>query len=303
MDFKKHLLSLADPKHQAFFSKLVPGETKILGVRLLDLKKLAKVIVRDIENSAKDAGAGVAAKDTAKNNFQSFLKAAPDYSVEEIILQGYVIAYMNVTFEERFAYIKNFVPNIKNWAVCDTFCVALKIPADQKSRFWDYIIYCSKSADEFTIRFALVSMFKFIDDEHVDEILTRIEILNEYARETAYGEGVNESLEGKGAECALRNEKSIGKEATSAIGIKRRVENAKKSIGKEATSAPQSARYVQMGAAWLISAVAVKYPQKIFEFLKKGTLSSFTHRMAIRKITESFRLSQDFKSQIKLLRK
>lgn len=282
MDFKKHLLSLADPKHQAFFSKLVPGETKILGVRLLDLKKLAKVIVRDIENSAKDAGAGVAAKNTAKNNFQSFLKAAPDYSVEEIILQGYVIAYMNVTFEERFAYIKNFVPNIKNWAVCDTFCVALKIPADQKSRFWDYIICCSKSADEFMIRFALVSMFKFIDDEHVDEILTRIEILNEYARETAYGEGVNESLEGKGAECALRNEKSIG---------------------KEATSAPQSARYVQMGAAWLISVVAVKYPQKIFEFLKKGTLSSFTHRMAIRKITESFRLSQDFKSQIKLLRK
>lgn len=61
--------------------------------------------------------------------------------------------------------------------------------------------------------------------------------------------------------------------------------------------------YTGMGAAWLMAEVLVKYYDEGREYLKKGHLSSFVHNAAIRKATESFRLSKEQKEELKSFKK
>lgn len=61
--------------------------------------------------------------------------------------------------------------------------------------------------------------------------------------------------------------------------------------------------YTGMGAAWLFSEVLVKQYDAGREYLKKGRLSPFVHNAAIRKATESFRLSKEQKEELKSFKK
>lgn len=61
--------------------------------------------------------------------------------------------------------------------------------------------------------------------------------------------------------------------------------------------------YTGMGAAWLFSEVLVKQYDAGREYLKEGKLSPFVHNAAIRKATESFRLSKEQKEELKSFKK
>ena len=61
--------------------------------------------------------------------------------------------------------------------------------------------------------------------------------------------------------------------------------------------------YTGMGAAWLMAEVLVKYFDAGREYLKEGRLSPFVHNAAIRKATESFRLSKEQKEELKSFKK
>lgn len=215
--FKK----ISSPKLSKFFKSLIPTDENILGVSLKELKKIAKEL--------------------KKNDFSDFFENAPENIMEMIILKGYLIGYAKIDFESRLNYIERFLPKIKNWAVCDTFCASLKIPDNKKQEFWKYIIYCTNSKKEFYVRFAIVMMFKYINSEYLEKIL---EILDN-----------------------IHFEK----------------------------------RYVEMAQAWLIAEICVKYPERIFTYLKSDNLSKFAHNMAIRKILDSFRVNDNLKTELKLL--
>lgn len=47
-------------------------------------------------------------------------------SYEEIMIRGLVTAKLKMPLAEKFVYIEEFLPYIDNWAVCDSFCTALK---------------------------------------------------------------------------------------------------------------------------------------------------------------------------------
>lgn len=66
-----------------------------------------------------------------------------------------------------------FVPRINNWAVCDIFCGELK-KAIRKGRepMWQFIQPYLISREEFEIRFGIVMLFHYIDEEHIDSLLT-----------------------------------------------------------------------------------------------------------------------------------
>ena len=48
MDIKAELSALSDEEYRKFHSRLLPGTEHILGVRVPELRKLAKRLVRDI---------------------------------------------------------------------------------------------------------------------------------------------------------------------------------------------------------------------------------------------------------------
>ena len=90
----------------------------------------------------------------------------------------------NTDIKEVLSIIKNFVPKIDNWAVCDIFCSGLKIVNKNKETVWNFIQKYLKSKKEFELRFAIVMMLDyFICEKYIDRVLT---ILDNIKHEAYY---------------------------------------------------------------------------------------------------------------------
>lgn len=92
------LLSLADKQYKAFLCKLMPtvDAEKVLGVRMPDLRKLAKTI----------------------ENPSFFLESLPHQYYEENNLHGILISQIT-DYSQVIAALDVFLPYIDNWATCD----------------------------------------------------------------------------------------------------------------------------------------------------------------------------------------
>jgi len=149
---KEKLSILVEPKYQKFSSGLLPGVHNILGVRLPELRKIAKNL--------------------AKCDWQHYLQNASDDTFEEIMLQGMTIGYVKSELSDILPYITTFVNKIDNWSVCDSFCSGLKLPKQYPEEMWKYLMSYLSDTDEYHVRFGIVMLlFYYIDDNHIDEIL------------------------------------------------------------------------------------------------------------------------------------
>ena len=143
MDLEKELFNLQDKKYQDFQKKLCPGCENIIGIRVPTLRKFAR------EN--KD-----------KINIDEIRS---DY-YEEIMLKGMLIGMQDKLDYKR---ISNFVLEIDNWAVCDTFCAGLKKVKKDKENFLEFIKPYLKSDKEFEVRFAVVILLDYyIEEKYID---------------------------------------------------------------------------------------------------------------------------------------
>lgn len=155
-DIRKKLFEMQDLKYKEFDSSLCPNVEKIIGVRIPQLRAMAKEI--------------------ASNEYKEFLENAQDEYYEELVLQGLVIGYAKISIEETFDYLQKFVPKINSWAVCDTTCSNLKITKKHMQEMWDFLEQYINSDKEYEIRFALVMYLNyFLTDEYIDEILQKID--------------------------------------------------------------------------------------------------------------------------------
>lgn len=139
MNIKQELASLAEPKYRDFSKRLLPGTENIIGVRLPQLHKLAKRIL--------------------KEDWEKYLKNAKEDSFEEILLEGFVIGHASETknIMELLPYIRVFIGKIDNWSVCDSFCCSLKGIKKNESEFFDFLEPYFCSDQEFEVRFAIVT--------------------------------------------------------------------------------------------------------------------------------------------------
>lgn len=157
---RDELLKLSEEKYREFSSRLIPGVDNILGVRLLHLRKIAKNI--------------------AKKDWRKYLKNANDTHFEEVMLQGMVIGYVNDSnIEEILVYIKNFIPKINNWSVCDSFSSGLKITNKNKEIVWEFLKKYLSSEEEYEVRFAVVMLLNYyIDEEYIRKVLKELDKVN-----------------------------------------------------------------------------------------------------------------------------
>ena len=157
MDIKLQILEKAENDYKEFFSSLIPNINNVLGVRLPVLRKIAKEIYKS-------------------GKWEDFIKQTDCQYMEEIMLQGMVIGLVRKSPEEILELVKDFVPKINNWAVCDTFCVGLIITNKNKELVWDFIQPYFKSKEEYDIRFGYVMLLSyFIDNDYIDRVLDLID--------------------------------------------------------------------------------------------------------------------------------
>ena len=139
---------------------MIPNIDNVLGVRIPKLNKLVKELY--------------------KTDWKPFLNQ-PCIYMEETMLQGMLIAKTG-----DFELVKQFVPKINNWSVCDKFCNSLKCVKDNKQQVWKFIQPYLKSKKEYNNRFALVILLEyFIERDYLKNIF---DILNEFNSKKYYAQ-------------------------------------------------------------------------------------------------------------------
>lgn len=152
-EVRQWLQNRAEPGYLAFSSSLIPGEKGMLGVRLPELRALA----------AKIAKSGA---------WREYLEAPEGEYFEEVMLRGMVIGAAPVPLEEKIPYIRAFVPLIRNWSICDSFCVSLKCRESERTALWELIRPYFDRSGEYEVRFAAVmGLNRFCTPEYIDELL------------------------------------------------------------------------------------------------------------------------------------
>lgn len=152
-EIRQKLSKLAEPEYQKFASSLLPETKNILGVRLPYLRKIAKQLARE-------------------GKFPKQMQAT-NISFEEIMLQGMVIGYIEGDFDTIQPMIKDFVPAIDNWSVCDSFCSGLKITNQYPAQMWNLLQDYLYSDGEFEARFGVVMLLNyFIKKEYLTKIFS-----------------------------------------------------------------------------------------------------------------------------------
>ena len=225
-ELRKVLLSNTDLKYKEFTHKIsVPSsEHPVIGIRIPVMKAFAK--------------------DVCKGDWKGYLKGIKDVYMEDLMVRGLIINYADMEIGDRLELIKEFVPIMDSWAVCDSFCAAMKINKKNADAYWDLAIPFLNTDEEFQIRFAVaVMIFHFVDDKHIDDIIAYM---------------------GK-----IKND----------------------------------AYYVRMGVAWCLSDCFIKFPERMMEYLKNNTLDKFTFNKTLSKITDSFRVSDEYKEEIRKMRR
>lgn len=152
----KQFLKLQDKKYQKFHSKLCPNVDNIIGVRLPELRKIAKEI--------------------AKDNWQDFISNVENKYYEETMVEGLIIGYAKIDIEQKLKYIQKFVPKIDNWAVCDCVCSNFKIKPNDRQKVWKFLEQYFTSTKEFEVRFVLVMLLDYyLEEPYIKEVFNVID--------------------------------------------------------------------------------------------------------------------------------
>lgn len=140
--------------NRSFTQGLHPGVPHVLGLRIPDLRSLAKRI--------------------ASKDWERYLSEAGDYYMEERLLQGLVLGYVHPDDIEIYLQrVMRFVHLINSWSVCDTFSFAggYSYVAKHQERIWSFLEARMRGEQEYEIRFGVVMAIKyFINQQYIDEL-------------------------------------------------------------------------------------------------------------------------------------
>lgn len=152
------LTELGKEGNAMFVASLNPGIPHVLGVRLGDMRRLAKQI--------------------AASDWEGYLDSVGDYYMEERLLHGLVLGAIapDKDVEAYLNRVTNFVHQINCWSVCDSFRFAggKRYFTQHEQRFWEYLTTMMQSREIYTIRFGVVmTLTYYIRETYIDQLLER----------------------------------------------------------------------------------------------------------------------------------
>ena len=158
-DLTRQLETLAqgNETYAAFNKRIVNTKMPVIGVRVPDLRRLARRLAPDM------SAAGISKLLTAKNK-----------SFDYMLLCGLLITHARLDDRAAIDLTKQYLPRVDSWAHIDTF-------VEKKRRFagemWrDFVLECLQSEAEFTVRYGVVSlMTNFLDEEaRIDQVFAAL---------------------------------------------------------------------------------------------------------------------------------
>ncbi|QJU10948.1 DNA alkylation repair protein [Candidatus Saccharibacteria bacterium oral taxon 488] len=149
-------LAQGNETYAAFNQRIVNTKMPVIGVRVPDLRRLARELVPDM--SAADI---------------SELLTAQNESFDYVLLCGLLITHARLDDQTMIDLAKQYLPRVDSWAHIDTF-------VEKKRRFagevwWDFALECLQNEDEFTVRYGVISlMTNFLDEAHIDQVFAAL---------------------------------------------------------------------------------------------------------------------------------
>lgn len=181
---KEELAAFSEPKLAEFNAALLrkPGEetlsgtaAHVQGIRLPALRKLAKRLAKeDWQGNLNALSSHV--QHALGGEHASGDENAPDaVSFEEVMLWGFLIGCAmekkRTDLSGQFALIRQYVGQIDNWSLCDSFCAGLKFAREYPAQTWEFILPYLQSDAEYEIRFGVVMIINyFITEEYIDRL-------------------------------------------------------------------------------------------------------------------------------------
>lgn len=152
------LNSLKDEKYKEFNYKLINDKSlELIGVRISLLKKIAKRIIKNVNDN--------------KGDIINFVRS-DSICFEELLVKGLIIGYTKNSNDFILELLYDYINKISNWGVCDSVSNNLKIIKKNLEYFFPFIEYCLSSNREFVVRFGIVNLLNhYVNDSYIDIII------------------------------------------------------------------------------------------------------------------------------------
>lgn len=149
------VLAAGNEEYAAFNRRIVNTDKSVLGVRIPDLRKLAKRL-------AADCGAQDAA---------DYMNALDKTSYEQVMLAGLIINHLKSSDRELIELTKQYLQLVDSWAEVDIY--AMKRGKFDKNLWWNFAVSCLDSPREFTVRYGIMEMMaNYLNSGSIEAVFT-----------------------------------------------------------------------------------------------------------------------------------
>lgn len=224
-ELRYYLQANADEDKARFEASLIPNLQRTLyGWRTPKLRALAK-------------------KMASSDAIQALTILQQASAQEEVVLRGLIIGYSSIDDAEWWKQIGIFVPQIDNWAICDTVCASFTRIRKRREAGWHFLLPYLKCGKEMPQRFAVVMLLDhYLIEEYIGFVLQAI------------------------------------------VHLK------------------PAGYYAAMAGGWLLQAAFAKFPDQVFPMLTDTSIDYEIRRLARKKILESLRTTDFWRSKIKAIK-
>lgn len=259
---RRLLMEKAETGYREFSAALIPESKPLLGVRLPILRVMAKELVKNTD---------------WRLEISSYEGEYEDIYFEEVMLRGMIIGYGTQKADEQTAIIllRDFIPHIDNWSVCDSFCNSFMFAAKHRELIWEVLQPYLLSEKEFEVRTAVILL------------------LNHYLKYDKNGRKISR----KRVISRMDAETDTSKEKQQNYPYLERILSV---LNREYTQG----YYAQMAVAWTIAEAFVTFPYETMQMLKKDCkMDVWTYNKSLQKICESKNPDAEVKQMIKTMKK
>lgn len=267
------LIQYAEEQYKEFSAELIPNAKPLIGVRLPKIRQIAKNIVNDKDN-----------KQRWRQETAAYDGIYTDLFFEETMIRGILIGYgtakKDISCEEGLACLKDFIPQIDNWSVCDCFCNSFTFANKYRDKVWEFLQSYLYSEREFEVRVALIlllSQYLKYDKDNKKIARNRNICMTDIAQTQA------------------NEERSIQTKAQYPY-----LEKILATLNRPFSQG----YYAQMAAAWLLAETFVCFPYETKQMLVNDCqMDNWTYNKALQKIRESLNPDREVKEYVKSLKR
>lgn len=263
-EIRRILSAHADEKYKDFSASLIPGARPLIGVRLPELRKLAKSIT--------DGHVMATSWNDEVSRYDGIYE---DLYFEETMLRGMMIGYgtakADVSCEKGLQFLKVFIPYVDNWSVCDSFCNTFSFANKYRDEVWEFLQPYLYSDKEYEVRVAIILL------------------LNQYLKYDANNK-------------KIPRKRTVTMEDLAESSLDRDHSYLGKIL--DALNRPfTQGYYARMAAAWTLAEAFVCFPYETNRMLTdKCKLDEWTYHKTLQKIRESKNPDKEVKEYIKSLK-